>query len=39
MIFNNTGIIEIAMIAKLNERQKLILSHLQIGKSLKYTFN
>ncbi len=33
MIFNNTGIIEKVMTAKLNERQKLILSHLQIAKS------
>jgi hypothetical protein len=33
MIFNNTGIIEIVMTAKLNERQKFILSHLQIAKS------
>ena len=33
MIFNNTGVIEIVMIDKLNERQKSILSHLQIAKS------
>jgi DNA-binding transcriptional ArsR family regulator len=32
MIFNNTGIIEIVMTAKLNERQKFILSHLLIAK-------
>lgn len=33
MIFNNTEVIEIVTIDKLNERQKSILSHLQFAKS------